>query len=83
MPLSTIFQFYLRIHFPLFIFVKDLSLKKKYVGMTNMLSILIKNIHKWWNMVDDKGLRIPYTHPTFSCSCTDIDNFFFMKWTME
>jgi hypothetical protein len=27
--------------------------------MTNMLSILIKNIHKWRNMVDDKGLDIP------------------------
>jgi hypothetical protein len=47
--------------------------------MTNMLSILIKNIHKWRNMVDDKGLHIPYTHPTFSCSCTDIDNFFFYE----
>ena len=68
---------------PTFYFCNGPFIKKKYVGMTNMLSILIKNIHKWRNMVDDKGLHIPYTHPTFSCSCTDIDNFFFMKWTLE
>jgi len=41
--------------------------------MTNMLFILITN------MVDDKGLHTPYTHPAFSCSCTDIDNIFFYE----